>query len=158
MLDRIFQQRNARGRCPRKLKIGYGIPGVIGDGPYLELSPEKITMNLLFPSVTSLLQENAQKIKLALQLPEDLLYFQGHFPGAPILPGVVQTDWAIHFGRQFFPLKGEFNALEVLKFQKVLRPGDTPTLELEFDAEKNGLRFKFMSALGRHSSGAILFK
>jgi 3-hydroxymyristoyl/3-hydroxydecanoyl-(acyl carrier protein) dehydratase len=114
-------------------------------------------MNPLLPPVTSLLQENAQKVKISLQLPESLLYFKGHFPDAPILPGVVQTDWAIHFGRQFFPLKGEFKSLEVLKFQKVLRPGDTPTLELEFDAEKNGLQFRYMSTHGRHSSGTIFF-
>ena len=37
-----------------------------------------------------------------------LIYFDGHFDDAPILPGVVQIDWAIELGRGLFGFTGGF--------------------------------------------------
>jgi 3-hydroxymyristoyl/3-hydroxydecanoyl-(acyl carrier protein) dehydratase len=37
-----------------------------------------------------------------LRVPPTLEHFRGHFPGFPILPGVVQLDWAVRFGRLHF--------------------------------------------------------
>lgn len=114
-------------------------------------------MSVLLPEVLETRREGDHKVTLKLRLPAELLYFKGHFPGAPILPGVVQTDWAIHFGRELLPVKGDFKALEILKFQQVLQPGQTPDLELEYKAEKGALAFCYVSAKGKHSSGTVVF-
>lgn len=114
-------------------------------------------MSLTRPEILSTQAESAQKTRLRLRLPADLLYFKGHFPAAPILPGVVQIDWAIRFGLEFFPLNGEFKGMEALKFQQVLQPGEEPELELEFKPEKNSVFFRYVSPRGRHSSGLLLF-
>src|SRR5690606_9799268 len=37
---------------------------------------------------------------LELGVPVDLAHFSGHFPQTPVLPGVVQIDWAISLARQ----------------------------------------------------------
>ncbi len=50
------------------------------------------------------------RVLLALTVPDDLLYFDGHFRVAPVLPGVVQVDWAIHYGRLHLGLTGAFKA------------------------------------------------
>jgi 3-hydroxyacyl-[acyl-carrier-protein] dehydratase len=92
-----------------------------------------------------------------LELAADLLAFQGHFPGHPILPGVVQVDWAIHFGTQAFGPLGAFLALEHLKFTGILEPGDTPELSLAWDPDRRILRFTYASGGVRKSSGSIRF-
>jgi 3-hydroxymyristoyl/3-hydroxydecanoyl-(acyl carrier protein) dehydratase len=94
-------------------------------------------------------------LRLHLRLPPDLVYFEGHFPGAPVLAGVVQLDWAVEEGRRRLGLVGRFVGLKALKFSKPLLPGDVAVLEL--CAEADGLRFSYESAAGRHSSGKVLF-
>jgi len=105
----------------------------------------------------TLLQRDDRSVVLQLRVPPDLLYFDGHFPEAPILPGVVQVDWALALGRQYFDLPARFRTLQALKFQRVVTPGMTLTLELENDAQKNALAFRLHSAGGQHASGRILF-
>ena len=58
----------------------------------------------------------------------DLQAFQGHFPGHPVLPGVVQVDWAIRFGTRAFGDLGGFRGIDQLKFQALIRPGDVVEL------------------------------
>jgi acyl-coenzyme A synthetase/AMP-(fatty) acid ligase/3-hydroxymyristoyl/3-hydroxydecanoyl-(acyl carrier protein) dehydratase len=110
----------------------------------------------LWPEQT-LLQRDDRSVVLQLHVPPDLLYFDGHFPEAPILPGVVQLDWALALGRKYFDLPTRFRALQALKFQRVITPGATLTLELENDTQKNALAFRLHSAGGQHASGRILF-
>ena len=114
-------------------------------------------MKPLQPQIVSQSREGGDKARFKLKLPADLLYFEGHFPSSPILPGVVQIDWAIGFARTLFPIQGEFKGLEALKFQQVLQPGDEPELELEFKPAKNAFSFRYLSSRGRHSSGTAFF-
>lgn len=106
----------------------------------------------------SLLARERERVELSLQVPADLLYFDGHFPQTPILPGVVAIDWAIEHGRRHFDLPPLFQAIHALKFQRVIAPGDTVTLELQHDAAKDSLQFRYYSSLGQHASGRILFR
>jgi len=104
-----------------------------------------------------LLEREPQRVLLELCAPANLLYFDGHFPGAPVLPGVVQVDWAIAYGRQYFALPPRFLGMNALKFQNLIRPGQAVRLELTHDAEKGRLDFRYLSAAGQHASGRILF-
>jgi acyl-coenzyme A synthetase/AMP-(fatty) acid ligase len=104
-----------------------------------------------------LLERDGARALVELVAPRDLLYFDGHFPGRPILPGVVQVDWAIAFGRQYFNLPPLFRGIQALKFQKLIPPELSLTVELIHQAEKRALSFKITSALGTHASGRVLF-
>jgi acyl-CoA synthetase (AMP-forming)/AMP-acid ligase II len=90
--------------------------------------------------------------------PSDLLYFDGHFPGMPILAGVVQIEWVIAFGRRCFDLPPSFRAIHALKFQRVISPELPITLDLVHDPLKSDLSFKISSHLGPHASGRIIFR
>ncbi|MFJ2986690.1 AMP-binding protein [Collimonas sp. NPDC087041] len=104
-----------------------------------------------------LLEQGDERILLELTVPKDLLYFNGHFDGAPILPGVAQLDWAIHYGRAYFTLAPQFLGVLALKFQRVITPGMVVHLELNNDTQKSCLGFRITSAAGQHASGRITF-
>ncbi|WP_281660377.1 AMP-binding protein [Microvirgula aerodenitrificans] len=104
-----------------------------------------------------LLAREAQSVRLWLRAGAGLPYFDGHFPGRPILPGIAQIEWAIRFGCELFPLPATVQRLEVLKFQQVIVPDSVLTLTLDFDAARGSLTFAFDSDAGRHAGGRILF-
>lgn len=66
-----------------------------------------------------------------LDIHRGLSAFNGHFPIAPILPGVAQLDWALALGRRCFSLPDEFVRLEVLKFVRPVVPGTKLHLSLQ---------------------------
>lgn len=104
-----------------------------------------------------LLQHDEHRVELAVNWPADLYYFQGHFPGTPILPGVVQVDWALKTARQFFSLPTQFCAMHTLKFQHVILPDTSVNLTLQYDPHKACLNFSYSSAGKQHASGRLLF-
>lgn len=72
-------------------------------------------------------------------------FFQGHFPGLPVMPGVLQVEalaqtMAVYVARQpgFGDRIGLFAAIEECRFKRIVVPGDT--LRLEVTMEKLGSR------------------
>ena len=105
----------------------------------------------------TVLEQEPGRVLLELSAPANLYYFDGHFAVAPVLPGVVQLDWAILYGRQYFALGPVFRGVNALKFQHMIG-ADTPVhLELVQDAAKGSLNFRYFSAAGQHAGGRILF-
>lgn len=94
--------------------------------------------------------------QLQLRIPHDLAFFSGHFPASPVLPGVVQVDWALLLGRRLMQLPQRFAGMEVLKFQQLIRPGDLIDLDLRFDPERSKLYFSFTADGQPCSSGRTL--
>ena len=71
---------------------------------------------------------------------------QGHFPGLPVLPGVLQVEalaqtMAVYVAQQpgFGERIGLFAAIEETRFKRVVVPGDV--LRLQITMEKLGSRF-----------------
>lgn len=95
-------------------------------------------MTKLLPTLT-VLSQTEQQTSLLLDISADIHWFAGHFPDAPVLPGVAQLDWAVHFSRQYFTPLQQLQAVEVLKFQQMIRPGQQLLLTLEHTAEHTSL-------------------
>lgn len=73
-------------------------------------------------------------------------FFQGHFPGNPIMPGVLiveamaQTACVVGLSQKENEGKlGVFTGIEKLKFRKQVVPGDVLTIEAEFLVLKMGM-------------------
>lgn len=110
------------------------------------------------PPARLIAREGREGARLRIEVEARHPGFDGHFPDHPVLPGVVQLDWAERFGREAFPdLAPAFAGLEQLKFQQVIAPGSVIELELRFDAAAQTLRFAITSARGAHASGRLRF-
>ncbi len=107
--------------------------------------------------VAALTSRSAADAVFELRIPAGLAHFDGHFDGAPILPGVAQIQWAIHFARAQFGVGRGFTRIEALKFQRPIRPDSVVRLSLRWSAERASLAFVYDSDTGRHSSGRIIF-
>jgi 3-hydroxymyristoyl/3-hydroxydecanoyl-(acyl carrier protein) dehydratase len=92
---------------------------------------------------------------LTLRIPLDLAYFPGHFPQAPVLPGAVQIGWALAFATTRLGTPERCDAMEALKFQQLLRPGDRADLTLQHDAARHKLHFAYRHGDKTYSSGRL---
>lgn len=92
-------------------------------------------------NIKSLTEEKDQLI-VQIYLDPDLVWFEGHFPGQKILPGVVQISWALEFAKRFVP-GAEIKETPLIKFSKPLVPEDLVTLKLAYVPEKKTVRFSY---------------
>lgn len=74
--------------------------------------------------------------KIVFKVNPGLPCLPGHFSEAPIVPGVVQIDWAMHFGRELFGISDIFSHMEVIKFKQLMLPEDLVSLNIEFNSDK----------------------
>lgn len=96
--------------------------------------------------------------ELLLAVPQDCVWFEGHFDGAPILSGVAQIDWVMSLALSELEVAQAFEGIDVLKFQNVIMPGDELTMTLDHIPEKNQLRFQMQSGHRPLSSGRIVLR
>ena len=107
------------------------------------------------PDVAQDVDPEPRALQLDLRVPLGLSYFEGHFPGCELLPGVVQVHWALQFGRKHFAIPARVAYLANIKFMRVIVPGSPAALRLELHRTRHELRFEYR--VGEHlcSSGAI---
>lgn len=110
---------------------------------------------MMLPQETTSRIADAGSATLSLYLQPELFWFKGHFPQQPILPGVTQIHWALHYATEIFSFKHKFRGIEVVKFQRPLPPQERITLILNWDAEKYKLSFQYLCDGQTASSGRI---
>lgn len=73
-------------------------------------------------------------------------HFQGHFPGNPIMPGVLIVEAMAQVG--LIAIKslpenkdklGVFTGIDKMRFREQVRPGDTLKIEVELTAFRRGI-------------------
>jgi predicted hotdog family 3-hydroxylacyl-ACP dehydratase/3-hydroxymyristoyl/3-hydroxydecanoyl-(acyl carrier protein) dehydratase len=87
------------------------------------------------------------------RVPPELAFFDGHFPGRPVLAGFVQVDWALSLARDALGLTQAPAVIESLKFRSFLLPGQD--FELSLETEPGQLRFEFADGDRVFSSGRV---
>ena len=82
-------------------------------------------------------------------LPEDP-HFKGHFPGSPILPGVIIVETNAQAGALLVNMMGEledgefmaFSSIDAAKFKKPVYPNETLLVDVEI-VKRRGPFYKF---------------
>ncbi|HEY4350529.1 MAG TPA: AMP-binding protein [Paraburkholderia sp.] len=93
-----------------------------------------------------------------LRVPPSLVHFDGHFPGVPILPGVVQLDWAIHLASEHVTGIHAVSSIDRLKFTAPVRPGALLALTLSHDAPRRRVQFAYRLGERDCASGVIVYR
>lgn len=99
----------------------------------------------------------ADEVQLTLHVHPQLRWFEGHFPGLPLLPGVVQTAWVVEFARQYFSMPPQFRYMSNMKFMRFIMPDTSVVLRLRYSAEKGELSFEYREAGQLCASGRMGF-
>lgn len=73
-------------------------------------------------------------------------FFQGHFPGNPLMPGVLIVEAMAQVGAVAVMTLDEnkdklavFTGIDSIRFKKQVRPGDTLRMEVELIAMRRGI-------------------
>ena len=97
-----------------------------------------------YPIVLSQNQSSAVAVTLCLKIPKEICYFDGHFVNMPVLAGVVQVDWVMHYARELLNIKKQdFQKIDQMKFKQVIRPDMKVMLSLQLKGDV--LTFKYFS-------------
>lgn len=114
--------------------------GILGYHDLLQVLPERRPLLMLDRAMLAADGRSVTGLKLASM---DEAYFQGHFPGAPIMPGVLQVAAMSQAGSLLLckgapPPAGKIPWLKSLgriKFRKPVSPGDLMTVQVRIEAE-----------------------
>ena len=106
---------------PRKIRIVNTIP-VNSQGKYIKSDIMAIfESNVAEPIMQNIIKTNTT-ISADLTFLKDSIYFNGHFPGHPILPGVIQIHFVLSFIKQFFNVETNDYHILKLKFSNIILP------------------------------------
>jgi 3-hydroxymyristoyl/3-hydroxydecanoyl-(acyl carrier protein) dehydratase len=106
------------------------------------------------PKVLSRVEE-ASGLVLMLDVVPEMKVFEGHFPGNPILPGIVQLHWAVGIAMAEYAFRDAPFEIKRLKFKSIVQPPRVLELTLCRSTE-NEVEFKFTSTDQVHSMGCFV--
>ncbi len=103
-----------------------------------------------FLFVDRVLEQSEHKIKAERIVRADEFYFKGHYPGNPILPGVLLCESIFQAGAILMSSFADLptggvpvvTRADKIKFKKMVRPGDVLTILVEF-TERMGPAYCF---------------
>jgi len=91
----------------------------------------------------------AHELSAEATLEPDSLWFDGHFPGMPILPGIAQLAIVSDILKWSAKQQGSpvmIAALTRVRFRQFIRPGDTVSVIITQDAhDPSAFRFRIVS-------------
>lgn len=87
-------------------------------------------------------------------------WFKGHYPGNPVLPGVVQLHGAIQLGQKIFVDGACPHKVTQVKFKEMILPNASVMLILKFKPEQSLLKFYYQKPNetdGQFTVGTVKF-
>jgi acyl-CoA synthetase (AMP-forming)/AMP-acid ligase II/3-hydroxymyristoyl/3-hydroxydecanoyl-(acyl carrier protein) dehydratase len=103
-----------------------------------------------------LVSRDGDTARLQVELPPTLIYFQGHFPGEAILPGVSQVHMAVLLSQAALDFTPRGSELNRVKFRDIVRPGEVLDLVLTADRDRGRLTFQWSRANGNEASQGVI--
>lgn len=85
----------------------------------------------------------------------DLRWFDGHFPGAPIMPGIAQVHIAARLAEDLWSFEPSSSTLHRVKFRKPMKPDRPVELDLSIEPARRRIAFRFTSNGEPISEGVV---
>ncbi|GLS27433.1 hypothetical protein [Marinibactrum halimedae] len=112
----------------------------------------------LLPEIIDSQIERQQALHLSAtfqcKVPSCLKWFNGHFEGFQILPGVAQLDWVMHLLHEC-GVSDQFTGFERLKFSRPIRPDEE--LQIRLMVSPDFAKFFILNDDGEFASGRVMF-
>lgn len=114
--------------------------------------PRNAQGKILAGEIERLLEE----VEIPLRFTGEEIFFQGHFPGTPVLPGVAQLGLAVEHAQKRYPFAGPLKEVKKMKFVHVIEPRRDVMLRL---ARKNAreVTYEYREGDAVCSSGTLVF-
>ena len=90
-------------------------------------------------------------------VPEDCPFFEGHFPGRPILPAIGQLAMLTGLVRRVTGSTVSLTGVDGLRFSRTVLPGDRVEVRLEAPRAGGTARFEIRRDEAPVSRGTLLF-
>ena len=113
---------------------------------------------MTLPQILAEAWPDGDRVVLSLAAPADHPAFDGHFPGQPVLPGVVQLDWAMRLAAERFHLSQRAARDFQVKYRRIIQPGAALSLSLGIDRAKGRLSFEYRLGDDAASTGRIVLE
>ena len=114
---------------PKKWRFLYDLPVSERGKINVERIREIFNTNATYPNVIDF-EVSAQSAYIDLIFPKNSNFFEGHFTGMPILPGVVQLFFVKEFIKDVFNLDFVPQKVKKIKFSSIIRPDEKVRLNL----------------------------
>jgi len=108
------------------------------------------------PIVTDIARDD-RGLVCRLTVPYDLLIFRGHFPGRPIVPGVMQIGWAATLSRDHGLAEGPLSGIPAAKFSRLVRPGMQLTARITAGSKSGQVQFRYTFRDAAVATGSLQF-
>ncbi len=112
-------------------------------------------MKLSLPFVLNR-SKNGETFEINMMFKTNSNFFEGHFDGFPIVPGVVQLFYAKFFAEDVFNTNIENKECKKIKFSNVMKPETVVTLKLT--RKENNLEFSYINEEKTFSSGLFVIE
>lgn len=114
---------------------------------------EWFNTNVTYPNIVKL-ENDGQNAEITLIFPKNSNFFKGHFPGFPILPGVVQLFFAKEFARDIFNLYFVPQKVKKVKFSSIIKP--EMKVKLVLTRNEKSIEYKYIDEEKTFSSGTFV--
>ena len=101
-------------------------------------------------------QQQAAAVTGQVAIPAESIWFQGHFPGDPLLPGIAQLHLVMEAIQA--SLNGEIRlaGLKRVRFKRIIRPGDPIAIAADPVPDNPGLYRFQLTVEGENACSGLM--
>lgn len=144
-----------KGTVPRRFRFVRALPRN-AQGKVLNAEVVRVLESALVEPRMENVELSGSLFSADLVFDESAPYFQGHFPGMPVLPGVVQLGLAERFAEAVAGRPPVLKSVRKMKFMNVIRPGDRVRIRVKRTGDRM-FSYEYRRADTICSSGVLAF-